>query len=160
YRDDQTMARLKVHDLTGEAEFIIFDKAYNQFGHLLREYSLLYMIGRGEVRGDSLQVVVEEVYPIDEVITKFGQAISIDIFAKQTTRENIEKMKSILTRYEGLQPVYINLVYSDGNNEMFVSELKVKLCNELIFDLVKVISPENITILQKNGLSKNGYKRY
>ncbi len=160
YRDDQTMARLKVYDLTGEAEFIMFDKAYNQYGHLLKEYSLLYMIGRGEVRGDSLQVVVEEVYPLNEIISQFGQALSIDIFAKQTSKDEIEKIEKVLSKYEGFQPVYINLIYSNGNNEMFISELKVKLCNDLISDLTKVISPENITILQKNGLSKNGFKRY
>lgn len=151
YRDNQTMARLTVYDLTGEAEFIMFDKAYNQYGHLLKEYSLLYMIGRGEIRGDSLQVVVEEVYPISEVISLFGQALSIDIYSKHTSHEKIEQIRQVLQRYEGFQPVYINLVYSDGKNELFVSDLKINLCNNMISELSKVISSENITILQKNG---------
>lgn len=151
YRDNQTMARLTVYDLTGEAEFIMFDKAYNQYGHLLKEYSLLYMIGRGEIRGDSLQVVAEEVYPISEVISLFGQALSIDIYSKHTSHEKIEQIRQVLQRYEGFQPVYINLVYSDGKNELFVSDLKINLCNNMISELSKVISSENITILQKNG---------
>lgn len=151
YRDNQTMARLTVYDLTGEAEFIMFDKAYNQYGHLLKEYSLLYMIGRGEIRGDSLQVVVEEVYPISEVISLFGQALSIDIYSKHTSHEKIEQIRQVLHKYEGFQPVYINLVYSDGKNELFVSDLKINLCNNMISELSKVISSENITILQKNG---------
>lgn len=151
YRDNQTMARLTVYDLTGEAEFIMFDKAYNQYGHLLKEYSLLYMIGRGEIRGDSLQVVAEEVYPISEVISLFGQALSIDIYSKHTSHEKIEQIRQVLHKYEGFQPVYINLVYSDGKNELFVSDLKINLCNNMISELSKVISSENITILQKNG---------
>jgi DNA polymerase-3 subunit alpha len=150
YNENQTMARLTVYDLTGEAEFIMFDKAYNQYGHLLKEYSLLYMIGRGEIRGDSLQVVVEEVYPINEVISLFGQALSIDIYSKHTSHEKIEQIRYVLQKYEGFQPVYINLVYSDGKNELFISDLKVNLCNDLISELSKVISSENITILQKN----------
>jgi DNA polymerase-3 subunit alpha len=151
YRENQTMARLTVYDLTGESEFIMFDKAYNQYGHLLKEYSLLYMLGRGEVRGDSLQVVVEEVYPINEVVSRFGQALSIDIYARQTSKEEIEKIEKVLKKYEGFKPVYLNVIYSKGDNEMFVSDLKVDLCNELIFELSKVTSTENITILQKNG---------
>jgi DNA polymerase-3 subunit alpha len=151
YREDQTLARLKVHDLTGESEFIIFDKAYNKYGHLLKEYSLLYMIGRGEIRGDSLNVVVEEVYPLNEVITLFGEGLSIDIYVKKTSQEQINKISQILNKHAGMKPVYINLIYSDGNNEMFISEFKVKLTNELIDDLSKILPDENITILRKNG---------
>jgi|YNPMSStandDraft_1061717.scaffolds.fasta_scaffold01992_3 DNA polymerase-3 subunit alpha len=154
YREGQTLARLTVYDLTGEAEFIMFDKAYNQYKHLLKEYSLLYVTGRGEVRGDSLQVVVDEVYPISEVISRFGQALSIDVYAKHTSKEEIEKVQKVLLKYEGFQPVYINLIYSDGGNEMFVSDLKVNLCNELIFELTRVTSSENITIFSKNGLNR------
>lgn len=148
YRDDQTMARLKVYDLTGESEFIMFDRAYNKYGQLLKEYSLLYMIGRGEIRGDSLNVIVEEVYPLSEVVNQFGQGISFDVYAKKTPKEEINKISMVLRKHEGTKPVYINLIYTDGTNEMFLSDFKVKLSNELIGDLVKVTSSENITILK------------
>lgn len=148
YRDDQTMARLKVYDLTGESEFIMFDRAYNKYGQLLKEYSLLYMIGRGEIRGDSLNVIVEEVYPLSEVVNQFGQGISFDVYAKKTPKEEINKISIVLRKHEGTKPVYINLIYTDGTNEMFLSDFKVKLSNELIGDLVKVTSSENITILK------------
>lgn len=153
YRDDQTMARLKVYDLTGESEFIMFDRAYNKYGHLLKEYSLLYMIGRGEIKGDSLNVIVEEVYPLSEVISQFGEGLSIEIYVKKTPIDVIDKVHQILNKYEGVKPVYINLIYTNGTNEMFLLDLKVRLTNELISELAKVISSENITILKKNGSS-------
>lgn len=151
YRDDQTMARLKVYDLTGESEFIMFDRAYNQYGYLLKEYSLLYMIGKGEIRGDSLNVIVEEVYPLSEVISKFGAGLSIDIYVKHTSPNQIKSIQRILTRYDGTKPVFINLIYTNGTNEKFVLDFKIKLTNELVSELAKVTSSENITILKKNG---------
>ncbi|MCX8056247.1 MAG: DNA polymerase III subunit alpha [Ignavibacteria bacterium] len=151
YRDDQIMARLKVFDLTGESEFIMFDKAYRQYSNLLNEYSLLYMIGKGSVKGDSLVLYVDEVYPLSEVISRFGEGISFDIYAKKTNKDEIEKISNILRKHQGTKPVYINLIYSNDSNEMFLSDFKVKLSNELISELVRVTSPENITILKNNG---------
>lgn len=148
YRDDQTMARLKVYDLTGETEFIMFDRAYNKYGHLLKEYSLLYMVGKGEVRGDSFNLIVEEVYPLNEVVSLFGKGISFDVYVKKTPKEEIEKVSAVLRKHEGTKPVYINLIYTDGTNEMFLSDFKVKLTNELIADLLRVTQGENITILK------------
>lgn len=148
YRDDQTMAKLKVYDLTGEAEFTMFDRAYNTYGHLLKEYSLLYMIGRGEVRGDTLNVIVEEVYPLSEVVKLFGKGLSFDVYATKTPTNQIDKVSSVLRKYSGTKPVYINLIYSDGSNEMFLSDYRVELNNELIAELVKFIPGDNITILK------------
>lgn len=150
YRDDQTMAKLKVYDLTGQSEFIMFDRAYNKYGHLLKEYALLYMIGRGEIRGDSLVVVVEEVYPLNDVISLFGEGISFDFYAKSTLQKNIDEISNVLIKHKGTKPVYINLIYSDGSKEVFKSELKVNLTNQLLLELLKFIPGEDITILKRD----------
>lgn len=151
YRDDQIMARFKVYDLTGEAEAIMFDKAYNQYGTNLKEYSLLYIIGRGEIRGDSFNIVVEELYPLEQVLSIFGTGIALEFNATTTSKEEIDQVIKLIKKYNGTKPVYINLTYADKSKEVFLSDYKVNLSNEFIQELLKVTSIDNITILKKNG---------
>lgn len=151
YKDDKIMARMKVNDLTGETECIMFDDAYNKYGHLLKDYSLLLIRGRGEIRGDSLQVIVDEVYPLENSVTQLGDALLIQIETKQSSQINLSKIFDVLEKHSGDKPVYFLVVYSNQKSEKFISDLKVKLSNSLIKDLEKVIPSDCITIITTNG---------
>lgn len=151
YQNDKIMARMKVNDLTGETECIMFDDAYNKYGHLLKNYSLLLIRGRGEIRGDSLQVIVDEVYPLENTVTQLGDALLIQVETKQSSQINFSKILDVLEKHSGDKPVYFLVVYSNQKSEKFLSELKVKLSNNLIKDLEKVIPSDCITIITTNG---------
>ncbi len=151
YKDDKIMARMKVNDLTGETECIMFDDAYNKYGHLLKDYSLLLMRGRGEIRGDSLQVIVDEVHPLVDTVSLFGEALLLQIETKQSSQINLSKIFDVLEKHSGDKPVYFLVVYSDQKSEKFISDLKVKLSNNLIKDLEKVVPSDCITIITTNG---------
>ncbi len=148
YQDNKMMARLTVSDLTGETEFIIFDDAYQKYKNILTEYSLYMMIGKGELRGDTLQVRVDEIYPLNDVISKFGKGIILDINANEIDDGLIDKLELLFSKKSGSRPVYISLLYSNGGVEKFdLVHHKVQLSNELIKELRNIISKESIRII-------------
>ncbi len=154
YNETQTMATLKVNDLTGQSQFIMFDTAYQKYGKILKKFSSYYMIGRGEIQGSSLKVRVDEVYPIEEVINKFGEALSLEINISKFQDEHLDKLYKIFKEHEGNKPFYIKMNYSNSHKEFFCSSLTVNLTNKLIKELSTVIPPDNITIHGKNSLTK------
>ncbi len=150
YQNTKTLAYLKVQDLTGESECIIFDKEYQQYKHLLKEYSTLVLRGLGQRRGDSIQVKIDEVIPIENAVERLGSGIVIDIEIEKTLQETMQKFKQLLKEYKGSSPVYLNAIQSNGQSERFLlKNYLVSINNEFVKKVSSLFPIENILILSK-----------
>lgn len=150
YKETKTLARLKIQDLTGESEGILFDDTYKMYQHLLKEYSTVILRGIAEKRGDSIQIRVNEIIPVDDAFARLGSGLVIDVELDKTPKESLVKLKEILLKHKGGSPVYLNAISKDGGSERFVlKNYLVSMTNGILNDLTKIFPVENILILSK-----------
>jgi len=120
------------------------------YQHLLKEYSTVILRGIAEKRGDSIQIRVSEIIPVDDAFARLGSGIVIDIELDKTPKESLVKLKEMLLKHKGGSPVYLNAISKDGGSERFVlKNYLVSMTNGILNDLTKIFPVENILILAK-----------
>jgi DNA polymerase-3 subunit alpha len=150
YKETKTLARIKIQDLTGESEGILFDDTYKLYQPLLKEYSTVILRGIAEKRGDSIQIRVNEIIPIEEAIARLGAGIVIDIELDKTLKDQMIKLKEVLLKNKGGSPVFLNAISKDGKSERLVlKNYLVSMTNGILDDLMKIFPVENILLVSK-----------
>ncbi|MBM4175187.1 MAG: DNA polymerase III subunit alpha [Ignavibacteria bacterium] len=150
YKETKTLAKIKIQDLTGESEGILFDEQYKLYQHLLKEYSTVILRGIAEKRGDSIQVRVNEVIPVDEAVKRLSSGVVIDIEIDNTSKSSLAKLKELLIKHKGGLPVFLNAIAKDGKSERFVLKNHlISMSNGILNELTKIFPAESILIISK-----------
>lgn len=61
------MASLQIEDLTGQAEAVVFPKAYERIGSMLTQDARLMVWGKVDRRDDRVQLIIEDAEPVEAV---------------------------------------------------------------------------------------------
>lgn len=61
------MAILQLEDLTGQTEAVVFPRTYERISHLLEADTRLIVWGKVDRRDDKVQMIIEDVEPIENV---------------------------------------------------------------------------------------------
>lgn len=150
YQQTKRMATLKVMDLTGTTECVMYDEAYKLYSKYLEEYKPVLLIGSGRISGDNVQINISQVIPIENAIETLGVGIILNFNSSELDEKLIENLKSCLRNFKGNLPVYLNLTYSNGHVEKFrLKKFPVKINNNLIAELKKYIKSDKITVIPK-----------
>ncbi|MCX8010765.1 MAG: hypothetical protein N3A61_06405, partial [Ignavibacteria bacterium] len=150
YKETKTMAYVTVEDLTSISESIIFDDAFRKYGEHLNEYECVVLRGFAQRRGDSVQIKISEVIPIEKAIEVLGSAVVIDVNKNQLTIEKLESLKRIMNMNEGNSPVYLNINNGQGKSEKFRLNCNLVALNKSFVNKLNEIFPqEEIIIIPK-----------
>ncbi|MEW6171315.1 MAG: OB-fold nucleic acid binding domain-containing protein, partial [Candidatus Omnitrophota bacterium] len=131
---NEKMAILKLEDLQGEVEVLVFPNAYRQYSRVIQPNRIILIKGRLNLKEDTPKIIASELIPLEEFY-KLINAIEIDLSG---VRENIfTSIKEKLSLFPGKVPVYLHL---DTNNR---SKVKVLVGQDLFVqpneELVKEI---------------------
>jgi DNA polymerase-3 subunit alpha len=88
-RTQRSMAVVKLEDLTGSIEAVLFPQAFEQFGGLLDEDAVLIVTGKADVRNDELQLLVDEVRQVEDMAQDSPAAPSGDTVLMRVTETGI-----------------------------------------------------------------------
>jgi DNA polymerase-3 subunit alpha len=117
-----TMAFLTIEDFTGKAECVVFSSLYKKKIEILEEEKMILVEGKGEVSGDIMKIVAEEILPMDTVSGKFAKKIFFLLNADEITDITLEKLRRLLEHYRGNCNCYFNVVGSAfENQQVFIS---------------------------------------
>jgi DNA polymerase-3 subunit alpha len=145
----EKMAILKLEDLDGAVEVLVFPEAFRQTGKQIRIGRVVFVKGKLNLRDEEPKVIANDIIPIEEVAEKYTSKVEIDLFTAGLEDQRLGELKSILLRHPGKVPVYLNL--TTPNNQRFQllvgEELYIQPNEGLIQDLEKMLGERAVHCL-------------
>jgi DNA polymerase-3 subunit alpha len=130
----EKMAVLKVEDLAGSIEVVVFPKVFREFEHNLRSHGVVIISGRLNLREDVPKILAEAILPIEDAY-KFISRIKIRL---EHSNDNVLLLlKEKLAKFPGKTPVDldINNPHKERVQVRVGKEFYVQPAKELIEDL-------------------------
>ena len=113
-RTGEKMAIVKLEDLTGTVETLVFPRTYQKFANLVRVDSMVFITGKINLREDEPKLIAEEIIPLEEVKSKFTKAVLIRLKTPGLEKPLLDNLKNILSRHRGKVPVFLSFQEPDG----------------------------------------------
>lgn len=108
-RRGNTMAFITLEDFTGKGEGIVFSDTFKKYSNLLNVDSMVMAIGKGEVNGDSLKVLVNEILPMERVREQFTKSVSLTVDLDRVSEDTIVELRKILELHRGKCLCYLHV---------------------------------------------------
>ena len=142
----EKMAILKLEDLEGDVEALIFPRAYQRISRYIQPNTVVHVRGIINLKEDTPKIIVEDLFPFEEIY-KLITAMSINLSG---IRENIfDTLKNLLGTYRGNVPIYLRLDAPNKNRvQMLVGEnLYVAPSENLIRDIDELLGEERLSLV-------------
>lgn len=104
------MAFVRLEDLSGQAEVIVFPESYEQAKRLLKEDQIVWLRGRTERRSErsnGVQVIAEELLSLEEA--ERSVQLYLHVSPDQVTESFVRTLRESLSMSPGSSPVYVRL---------------------------------------------------
>ncbi len=102
----EKMAILKLEDLEGVVEVLVFPAAFQKVSRYIQPNTVALVRGRLNLKEDAPKIIANDLFPIDEVY-KLITGININLSG---IRENLfESLKELLVSSRGNVPIYLHL---------------------------------------------------
>jgi DNA polymerase-3 subunit alpha len=144
-RKQEKMAILKVEDLSGEVEVLVFPSTYSKVCGCLNAGTVVLLRGRLDTK-ESLKILAEDMFSIDEIY-RLVRAVKVDLIG---VRDNVfESLKTLLGKYPGNTPVYLNLTSPAQTHVQVVvgQDLFVSPSDQLVIDIEKLVGDKVSLVL-------------
>src|SRR5699024_6340806 len=141
-KNNHMMAFIKIEDMYGAIECIVFPKTYEQYQEFLHEDEIIIIEGKlsiSEVEDPKIiceKIMTLDKYKLDKLYIKLANSQSDNIF---------EKIKPILSRYPGDTPVYL---YVERSRKSFVADKSLwvdvedsNIIRELDSNIIRELEP-------------------
>ncbi|MCB0729833.1 MAG: DNA polymerase III subunit alpha, partial [Ignavibacteriae bacterium] len=142
-KSGRNMAFFKLDDFTGSCECIMFGKVYSEYGELIVPESTIMVLGKLESSGDAVKLHAEEVIDLSKAAEKLTKGIGILIDIEKHDESTITEIKQVFEKNSGNIPIVIYL-RTNGTSKRFIINYKVKLNNELLEDIKKILGEDSI----------------
>ena len=134
-KTNERMAILKIEDMEGQIEAVVFPSAYPAVASYLKEGAVVIAKGRVSFRDESPKIIINDVKYIDEVY-KAVTAINVDLSG--INENGLKSLKQKLLNFPGKVPVYLRLdTNSYKSVQILVSEDLYVNPNETLFNELK-----------------------
>ncbi|NQU06140.1 MAG: DNA polymerase III subunit alpha, partial [Calditrichaeota bacterium] len=142
-------AILKMEDLTGSIEAIIYSKEFNKFRDMLEPDKMVGIEGYIQRRdeADEPNIRVEKIIDINNAVEKWGGALSISLQSERVTAPMVDRLEKIVITNSGDCPLFIDLMYPGGDKKKLKLErYRVMPVPELIRKLTELVGEEHLKI--------------
>jgi hypothetical protein len=115
---------------------------------VLQEDAMILAIGKAEQNGDSLKVMVNEVYPMEAVREKFAKSIILSIKVDDIQSAAIEELRKVAERYKGKYPCFFTVQLPNAGKPVMLQSTKysVGASDEFIAEVEKILGPKSVRI--------------
>ncbi|HXF99297.1 MAG TPA: DNA polymerase III subunit alpha [Bacteroidota bacterium] len=139
-----TMAFVGIEDFTGRAECIVFADPYTKFQQYLHPDALVMVEGKGEVNGESLKILVNEIYPMDKVREKFTRSIILSININDVKENTILELKKLLEANRGNCPCFFDVIDSERRRRYQSRMYTVEPSDRFVEEVKKILGPQSV----------------
>ncbi len=140
------MATLILEDSSGSVEVVLFPDVFNQYSHLLKGDDPLLVGGTAEVDDNSAKIIAQEIISLETVRQKAIKAIELNLHKEIISRELLEEIRDVMSRYPGKCPVLFRADIGRGENFIIAAHNRFKVfpCNEMIGEIESIIGQKVI----------------
>jgi DNA polymerase-3 subunit alpha len=141
----ERMAILKLEDLEGVIEVLVFPSAFQKVGKYIQPSNVVLLRGRLDLKENTPKIIASDLFPIDEVY-RIISSLSINLSG---LRENLfESLKELLLSSPGKTPVYLHLDTPTKSRIQLIvgNELFVQPSEKLIQDIEDLLGEERLSL--------------
>ena len=143
-KNNKMMAFLKLEDLTGTIEIIVFPRTLDKLREQIKEDSLVRIQGRVNLKEDEMpKLICENIEGLEKVN---DSKLYIKAKDKKNVLEISSQLKTLIKGYEGNTPVYV-FAEEERQNFRMTNDKWVELEEELIDTLKQRFGDVNIKIV-------------
>ncbi len=142
----EKMAILKLEDLDGSVELLVFPRAYQKVSRYIQPNTVVLVRGNLNLKEDTPKILVNDLFPFDEIY-KLITAMSINLSG---LRENVfVTLKDILAASRGNIPIYLNLnTPTKSRIQLVVGEgFYVTPSEKMIQDIDELLGEERLSLV-------------
>lgn len=144
-RNNTMMAFLKLEDLTGTIEVIVFPKALDRLRHIIKEDTLVKLKGRVSIKEDELpKVICENIEGLEKVN---GNKLYIRVKDRVAIREANNDIKKIIGDCVGNTPIYL-FDAEKRQNYRLSKDKWINEDDEVIENLKSHFGEENVKLIE------------
>ncbi|MBQ3515043.1 MAG: DNA polymerase III subunit alpha [Lachnospiraceae bacterium] len=144
-KHNQNMAFIKIEDLVGTVEVIVFPKVYEKFKDLLVMDKKVYVKGRANISEDGGKLILERMVAFDQM----PQEVWIQFTNMEEYKEKEMKLNDILWEFPGNNPVVI-YVREERKAKTLPFNLSVREDEELLQSLIQEFGEKNVKVVKKS----------
>ncbi|OGX25893.1 MAG: DNA polymerase III subunit alpha [Omnitrophica WOR_2 bacterium RIFCSPHIGHO2_02_FULL_48_11] len=144
-RTNERMAILKMEDVEGEVEVLVFPSTYPVVSQYLREGEVVVLVGKVNLREESPKIIAGDIKPIGDVY-KSVKTISLDL--SRVNESGLKDLQQRLSKFPGKIPVYLRLDTKGYKSvQIMVGEdLFVAPCHDLIEEIKILVGQDNFSM--------------
>ncbi len=150
-RRNNTMAFIDFEDFEGHAECIVFADTYAKHLNLLQPDSMIMVVGKGELNGDVLKILVNEVFPLEKVRERFTKSIILSIDVNSVHENTISDLRTLMEKSQGKIPCLFSVVDA-GTRKVFKVKIGVDPAGAFVSEARKMLGPEGVKFVTTNGV--------
>lgn len=138
-KNNNMMAFVKIEDLYGTIDLIIFPKIFDRYNKFINEDSIISINGTLNISDeDEPKIIVDKILPL-----KKESDTKLYLRVQNYDKNNIRNIKDVLSQYPGDSPVYI---YIEKMKKKIIAEREywININDELIENLKNIVGKDNI----------------
>ncbi|MCK9594668.1 MAG: DNA polymerase III subunit alpha [Candidatus Omnitrophica bacterium] len=144
-KNQEKMAILKVEDLDGIIEVLVFPQTYQKISKYIQTSNVVLLRGRLDLKENTPKIIASDMFPMDEVY-RIISSININLTG---LKDNLfESLKVLLASSSGSTPVYLHLDGASKAKTQIVvgSELFIQPSDKIIQDIEDLLGEGRVTI--------------
>ena len=147
-KNNRTMAFITLEDFTGKAECVVFSSLYKKHEELLQPESMVFVEGNGEVSGDVIKIVVNDIVAMDKVREKFAKRIFLLLDADEVDDTKMTHLRLAMEKFKGNCNCYFNVVGSNfPAQQVFLSrKFSVTPSNDFIESVRTILGKNSVKV--------------
>lgn len=145
-KSNERMAIVKVQDLDGEVEAVVFPSTYPNVAEILKEGAVVVVIGRVGFREETPNIVAGDIKRIEEIY-KAIKAINLNV--STVNQPSLTSLREKLSLFPGKTPVYLHLNTQEFKSvQILVGEdLFVNPSEALINEIKELVGDESFSVM-------------
>lgn len=144
-RNNSIMAFLKLEDLSGVIEVVVFPKTLDKVRNIINLDSMVIINGRVSIKEDEEpKIICENIEPLEKIN---NDKVYIRVDNLQKAKERKPQLLSIVSEYKGDSALYI-FTTNDRKNYRMPREMWVDLNSEVVLELKKAFGEENVKVVE------------
>jgi len=144
-RTNERMAIIRVEDMEGEVEVVVFPSTYNTLAQYIIEGEVVFLRAKVNIRDDEVKLIAGDMKHIHDV---YGSIKSINVDLTTIERNRFEDLKQKLSSFPGTIPVYLKIdTESHKSVQILVGEdFFVSPNEELMNEIKELIGKESLSV--------------
>jgi len=140
-KSGEKMAIVRLEDLKGVVEVLVFPSTFQKVGALVKEDAIVFFKGRISLREEEPKLIASDIIPIDDMKSKYTKSVNIDLFSAGLEKRILDSLKSVLSNYPGGIPVYLNFSTPEDKHVTLLAgeDLRVKPSDDLVGELEQLL---------------------